>query len=130
MTKPAVADIDKLIGQRLKILRQRHKVSAAALAEAMESSQQQVSRYELGLNKISAALLWKLAHYFGVPLSWFFMDAVTKDVASPFIQEPRNSYDISASKEQLTILSGYWPELAKIERDAVLGLADTFIKLK
>jgi transcriptional regulator with XRE-family HTH domain len=130
MTKPAVADIDKLIGQRLKMLRQQNKMSAAALADVMESSQQQVSRYELGSNKISAALLWKLAEYFSVPMSWFFLDVASTSPLPLLVNEQRATYDAMLSHEQLAILSRHWPSLGKVQRDAVLKMADAFLQLK
>lgn len=129
MAKPAVAEIDKLIGQRLKMLRQQHKISAAALAEVMETSQQQVSRYERGLNRLSGVLLWQLASYFGVPMSWFFLDLQGKELASPFVNEQRTGYEISLSKEQLAILSRYWPSLGKVQREAVIKMADAFMQV-
>ena len=129
MSKPPVSEIDKLIGQRLKMLRQQHKMSAAALAEVMDTSQQQVSRYERGLNRLSGVLLWQLAGYFAVPMSWFFLDAADKAPSSPFMAELRSSYEAAISTEQLTILSRHWPSLGKLQREAVIKMADAFMQV-
>ena len=56
MPKPLVTPIDRHIGDRLKQLRQQEGISAAALAEAIDSTQQQISRYENGQNKLGAAV--------------------------------------------------------------------------
>jgi transcriptional regulator with XRE-family HTH domain len=129
MSKPPVSEIDKLIGQRLKMLRQQHKISAAALAEVMETSQQQVSRYERGLNRLSGVLMWQLASYFAVPMSWFFLDMAGKELASPFVNEQRSGYEINIRNEQLIILSRYWPTLGKVQREAVIKMADAFMQV-
>ncbi|MEZ5493541.1 MAG: helix-turn-helix transcriptional regulator [Pseudomonadales bacterium] len=129
MSKPSVSEIDKLIGQRLKMLRQQHKVSAAALAEVMDTSQQQVSRYERGLNRLSGLLLWQLAGYFAVPMSWFFLDVVDESSTSPFANEKLSSYEVSVSKEQLAILSRCWPALGKVQREAVIKMTDVFLQV-
>jgi transcriptional regulator with XRE-family HTH domain len=128
MSKPPVSEIDKLIGQRLKMLRQRHKVSAATLAEVMDTSQQQISRYERGLNRLSGVLLWQLAGYFAVPMSWFFLDVASQSPVSPFVNEQDSGYEISTRKEQLIILSRYWPSLGKLQREAVIKMADAFMQ--
>lgn len=130
MSKPPVAEIDRLIGQRLKRLRQQHKVSAAALAEVIGTSQQQISRYERGLNRLSGVLLWQLVGYFRVPLSWFFLDVAERQSDSPFVGEPPASYNASVSDEQLAILQRYWPALGAAQREAVIKMTDAFVQVK
>ena len=129
MSKPPVSEIDKLVGQRLKMLRQQHKVTAAALAKVMDTSQQQVSRYERGLNRLSGVLLWQLAGYFAVPMSWFFLDVVDESSASPFASDQLSGYEVSVSKEQLAILSHCWPTLGKVQREAVIKMADALMQV-
>lgn len=130
MTKPPVTDLDKLVGNRLKMLRQQHKLSASALADFLDTSQQQVSRYERGLNRLSGVLLWQLAGYFGVPMSWFFLDLQEQQPASPFVHENRPSYEATVSHDQLTILTRAWPTLGALQRDAILRMLDTFLRLQ
>ena len=74
MAKPLVDDLDRHIGQRLKKLRQQEGVSAQLLAEAIDSTQQQISRYENAHNKLSATQLYRVATALGVPISWFYQD--------------------------------------------------------
>lgn len=130
MSKPPVAEIDRLIGLRLKMLRQQHKVSAAALAEVMDTSQQQISRYERGLNRLSGVLLWQLAEYFAVPLSWFFLDVPASLPDSPFINKPSARYNATVRDEQFAILQRYWPALGAVQREAVIKMTDAFVQVK
>ena len=130
MTKPPVSELDKLVGNRLKQLRQQHKISANTLAEFMDTSQQQVSRYERGLNRLSGLLLWQLAGYFGVPLSWFFLDMPDNQVPSLLAGENRSTYDAAVSNDQLVILNRMWPTLGSLQREAILNMLNTFLKLQ
>ncbi len=130
MTKPSVSEMDKLVGSRLKQIRQQHKISANTLAEFMDTSQQQVSRYERGLNRLSGLLLWQLAGYFGVPLSWFFLDMPDNQAPSLLVDESRGTYDATVSHDQLAILTRMWPTLGPLQREAILNMLNTFLKLQ
>ncbi|HEX7762836.1 MAG TPA: helix-turn-helix transcriptional regulator [Cellvibrio sp.] len=72
MAKPAVTALDRQIGQRLKKLRMQADVSAGALAESIGSTQQQISRYENGENKLSASQLYLLSQCLASPSPGFF----------------------------------------------------------
>lgn len=126
MPKPLVTDIDRHIGSRLKKLRQREEVSAAALAEAIDSTQQQISRYEHGQNKLGAAQLFRIAQHLGVPMSWFFQGLDGDDAGS--VERPLSPHHEQASiQEDLCVLEAMWPRLAGAQRAAVLALLDTLL---
>lgn len=128
MAKPAVNDIDRQIGLRLKKLRQQEHLSAAALAEAIDSTQQQISRYENGQNKISASQLYLISRSLAVPITWFFLDS--EDISAPLqIRETAAPlYSHLSSGEDLASLQALWPRINTTQRSAILKLLDSFLE--
>ena len=127
MAKPGVNELDRQIGQRLKKLRMQADVSAAALAEAIGSTQQQISRYENGENKLSASQLYLLAQSLGVPVSWFFLDCTAEPVPL-LVKEPTATYLRNILEEEIAAMQKFWPRLDQNQRTAVLKLLDSFLK--
>lgn len=74
MAKLVAVDIDKAIGKRIQLRRRELGYSADKLSELIGISQQQLSRYERGANKINVAHLVNIAVYLDTPISWFFLD--------------------------------------------------------
>ena len=64
--------IDALVGARVRMLRERRKMSQTALGEAIGVSFQQVQKYERGANRISASALFQIAKALGVAPADFF----------------------------------------------------------
>ena len=64
--------VDALVGARVRMLRERRKMSQTALGEAIGVSFQQVQKYERGANRISASALYQIAKALGVAPSDFF----------------------------------------------------------
>ena len=64
--------VDALVGARVRMLRERRKMSQTALGEAIGVSFQQVQKYERGANRISASKLYEIARTLRVPMGWFF----------------------------------------------------------
>ncbi|MGR6981383.1 helix-turn-helix domain-containing protein [Testudinibacter sp. P27/CKL/0425] len=50
--------------------------SAERLSELLDISQQQLSRYERGTNKINVSHLVSAANFLQTPISYFFMDCM------------------------------------------------------
>lgn len=111
-------------------MRKQHKISAEALAGVMGTSQQQVSRYEQGNNRLSGVTLWELASYFSVPLGWFFLDLPASQAHPPLVNDTQGTYAAAQAQEQLAILKQAWPSLGGLEREAMLKMLDTFLKLQ
>ena len=132
MAKPSVNELDRQIGLRLKKLRQREGLSAAALAEATGSTQQQISRYENAQNKISAAQLYLLAQRFSVPLAWFFLDSeAAPSLAANSLavkENPPGTYNKSSSADETATLQALWSRLTAKQRSATLKLLDSFLE--
>ena len=64
--------IDAMVGARVRMLRERRKMSQTALGEAIGVSFQQVQKYERGANRISASTLFQIARTLGVKPADFF----------------------------------------------------------
>jgi transcriptional regulator with XRE-family HTH domain len=58
--------VDKAIGGRLKLYRQRAGLSQTALGKHLGVSFQQVQKYENGTNRISAATLMKITRFLNI----------------------------------------------------------------
>jgi transcriptional regulator with XRE-family HTH domain len=72
--------IDAAVGVRLRNLRLRNKVSQTQLGEQISVSFQQIQKYEIGKNRVSAGHLAQFAKFFGVPVAAFYSE-VTNDRA-------------------------------------------------
>jgi len=140
MAKPTTTDIDQLLGLRLKKCRQQMGLSATALAEAIGSTQQQISRYENGQNKLSAAQLYLLASYLDIPVSWFFLDMPEDNAGGDELRESAPpSYIPTASgfayhelaqlrlADDTANLQVFWPRLNASQRNALLRLLDSML---
>lgn len=65
---------DNQVGQRIQLRRKEPSITAQYLAELVDISHQQLSRYERGTNKINVAHLVNIATKLNTPISWFFID--------------------------------------------------------
>jgi len=60
--------VDKAIGGRLKLYRQRANLSQTALGKHLGVSFQQVQKYENGTNRISAAALMRMSRFLNISI--------------------------------------------------------------
>ena len=69
----AATEIDKFIGAqiriRLRIRRSASGLTQEALAEAVGVTFQQIQKYEKGVNRVSAAALFRIAHALNIEVS-------------------------------------------------------------
>lgn len=70
MTEHNVTNI--LIGGNLRRAREAKGFSLAVLGPMVPLSAQQIQKYEIGENRISANILWKFSKILDVPLDYFF----------------------------------------------------------
>jgi transcriptional regulator with XRE-family HTH domain len=64
--------VDIHVGKKLKQLRVLRSLTQTDVANGLKISFQQVQKYELGRNRISASRLFELAGILNVPPSYFF----------------------------------------------------------
>lgn len=60
------------IGQRMRLARERSKMSQKEFADAVEKDQTAISEYETGKRKVPAVELSTFARVLGVPVSYFY----------------------------------------------------------
>jgi len=134
MKRQSVKLIDLHIGKRLRILRHQNSMSLEVLSTMLGVSQQQVSRYELGQHRLSAAQLYRLSCYFNVPLSWFFYgyekDEDDVELTSA-VKERKGKYGVKVAGEDTTekerALVMAWRSLpTEIQQDRILSLLEAF----
>ncbi|WP_193227782.1 helix-turn-helix domain-containing protein [Aureimonas psammosilenae] len=64
--------VDTHIGSRLRMLRDRRGATLQDAGQAVDLTYQQIRKYELGENRLSASTLYRLAAFFDVEPSFFF----------------------------------------------------------
>ena len=64
--------VDKHVGEKLKQMRNLKRISQTELARELNTSFQQIQKYEVGSNRIAASRLYDLATILGVPTDYFF----------------------------------------------------------
>jgi transcriptional regulator with XRE-family HTH domain len=67
-------ELDALVGERLRALRQQRQLSPGALGSVIGVSAGEIVRFEAGLTRIGATRLMRLAGALGVHVSTFFDD--------------------------------------------------------
>jgi transcriptional regulator with XRE-family HTH domain len=65
-------ELDALVGERLRALRQQRGLSAGILGAAIGVTAADIGRFEAGMTRIGAARLTRLAGALGVHISAFF----------------------------------------------------------
>jgi transcriptional regulator with XRE-family HTH domain len=122
--------LDLHLGVRLRRLRNRRDFSMEQVAELIDVSQQQISRYELAKNRLSAVQLFRLARGLGVPVSWFFEGF--KESGDELIRvrnvvgENRNDWQISTEEDLAQELISHWRALPNDRlRKKVVDLVET-----
>lgn len=75
-------DISMIVGKKIKEVRLYNCMNIGELAEKTGLSQQQLSRYERGVNKICVDTLYKLSVIFKCSINEFFSDLPSYDCLS------------------------------------------------
>jgi transcriptional regulator with XRE-family HTH domain len=63
---------DRLVGERIKVLRKSKGISQAALGSAIGVTFQQIQKYENGMNRVGASRLSDIARVLEVQVSSFY----------------------------------------------------------
>lgn len=71
--QPVSYSVDVFVGKRLRELRVLKGISQAQLGKAVGVTFQQIQKYEVGANRISASRLFQVASILSVPVSDFFI---------------------------------------------------------
>lgn len=97
--------VDVHVGRRVRQRRQYLGLSQGELGELLSLSFQQIQKYELGINRISASSLFMLSQALQTRIGWFFEDYdVSEGDKSPV---PRGD-DLFNSRETGELLRAYY----------------------
>ena len=123
MAKLASEATDKMVGQRIQMRRKELGMTAQQLAEYADISQQQLSRYERGANKINVAHLVNIAIKMNTPIGWFFIDCFDENSSGNNEQPefvPVKDVDLKNRFEQI------WPRLTHEQRRVLIMFLDEY----
>ena len=85
--------INKLIGTRILTFRKIKKLSRTKLAEILNITQQQLDKYEKGINRISAAKLAIISEKFKIDISYFYSDLLLDIFINDCINNNSDNYN-------------------------------------
>lgn len=97
--------INKAIGTRILIFRKTRQITRTKLAKILNITQQQLDKYEKGINRISAAKLAIISKIFKIDITYFYSDLLL-DI------DTKNNEEI---KENINLLLSYYLNIKKSE---------------
>ncbi|WP_299593281.1 helix-turn-helix transcriptional regulator [uncultured Tateyamaria sp.] len=97
--------VDIKVGKRVRQRRSLLGMSQEALAGEIGTKFQQVQKYEVGANRISASRLWDISNALDVPVSYFFETVHKAHGSKPITGIPT---DILSDKEALDLVRTYY----------------------
>lgn len=97
--------IDRYIGARIQELRLAHGMSRQDLGEKINVTHQQLQKYEIGTNRVSAGRLALIAKYLGTSVSVFYegLDSSLNAVATIVESNPNQRMCIEVSRNFMKI---------------------------
>jgi transcriptional regulator with XRE-family HTH domain len=110
--------VDIHVGQRLKERRLILGLTQTDLAKRVDISFQQIQKYELGKNRVSASKLWGIAQILDVPVGYFFEGLTGSDVEGWSGPTP----DVMADKDVIAMVRAF-VAIPEAQRLSVLHLA-------
>jgi transcriptional regulator with XRE-family HTH domain len=116
--------VDIHVGARLRLRRLQLGMNQKALAETINVTLQQVQKYELGANRLSASRLYRCARALSVPPSYFFEELVggAADEAID-LQAASSPFMTAQTLELVTSLPAIKPKLRTAILQLTRGLA-------
>lgn len=110
--------IDLHVGERIRRARTERKISRITLGEALGLTDQQIGKYETGINRIGASRLQQICRVLKIPVSFLFEDAA----ASPASENgmPQEIIDFMASEEGVRFVAAF---MGITDRKMRLGIA-------
>ncbi|MDE9456067.1 helix-turn-helix domain-containing protein [Xenorhabdus bovienii] len=121
-----MTEANLLVGQRILARRKELGVTATALANQIGISQQQLSRYERGTNRINLSHLIAICALLDTPISWFFIDCFSDDEA-----EKKNKVSSHVSVEDTELKERFeqiWPRLSYKQHRTLILFLDEHLK--
>src|SRR5260221_8694906 len=118
---PASARVDTHVGSRIRLRRTIVGMSQEKLGKAIGVTFQQVQKYERGVNRVSAGMLWRLGQALDVPVPFFF-----EDFAAGETQQPVADDQVMMRRETLELVQAYYRITDPALRRAIVRVARSF----
>jgi transcriptional regulator with XRE-family HTH domain len=120
--------LDVHIGRRLRQAREAMGFSLLMSGEIIDVGQQQMSRFELGHNRLSASQLYRLARAYDRPISWFYEGFAEDDAElrrlRNVIREGRTQWAVATHDEREAALLRAWRRIDDDVRPAVIVMLE------
>ncbi|MCG5246842.1 helix-turn-helix domain-containing protein [Methylorubrum extorquens] len=97
-----VTEQDRLVGQRIKMLRKSKGISQTALGRALGVTFQQIQKYENGVNRVGASRLSEVGRALEVPVSTFFEEG-----GALLDQDQREVFDLLRVRGAVDLLNAF-----------------------
>jgi transcriptional regulator with XRE-family HTH domain len=89
MNYSTIHPIDAHVGASIRARRKELHLSMIELGNVVGITYQQVQKYELGVNRVSASKLHQIAEALCVPVASFFPANSTTEAPAPLVLDPR-----------------------------------------
>jgi len=119
MPKKSPDPIDILVGNNLRILRQRKGLSQTDLGRELGLTFQQIQKYEKGTNRVGAGRLYRMAAFLGVPVSALF-DGAPKSSKPEHFESPMA---LLSRSDAVGLMEAFSKVSAPESRRLLVGLA-------
>ncbi len=122
--------IDVHVGKRVRARRTLMGLSQSKLGKAINTTFQQVQKYERGMNRISSSRLYQIAEVLDVPIPYFFDDlpANISGRKTPGLADVERALfegDPMASQETLKLVRAYYRIQSPLLRQRLRELVKT-----
>ena len=119
-------DVEKHIGQQLKMLRISNKMSQKALADKLGVTYQQVQKYEMGTNRISVARVWQFCRIFSVTPDYLFENLLNLD--SKTAKAGQLIPNVVATSQDIKLMLAFKTIDNSDERNLIIKMCQAFAK--
>lgn len=128
---PETWGVDAHVGARIRTRRMLLGMSQSKLGEALGLTFQQVQKYEHGVNRITAGMLYQLSRTLDVPISFFFdcYESIEGPAAAPATHAAPSDGESQISRREARMLR-LWREAPETVAEEVLGLLTMIAKGK
>ncbi len=132
--KGKVDDIDKLVSERLNMIRVTLGLSQQDIGKAIGVSIQQIQKYEKATDRISSGKLFAIAKFLKVPVTYFYKEYDDNYLSSSAFAEESAKYeaetkDISVSEKELISLIKAFGEVKNLQsRKKIIELVTELVR--
>lgn len=116
----ATTAVDSRIGERVRERRVLLGLAQEQLAASLGVSFQQLQKYELGTNRVSASRLYQIAHIMNVPIMWFY-DGI--DASGGISRKVSELSKLNSDPETLRFVKAYYRIKDSRARQSLRGMA-------